>query len=80
MGTEPLYEIGLVVNHNFPQPIPAKGSAIFFHIWRNCSSGTAGCTAMSYDNLERIIYWLDKVKNPVLIQLPYHVYSQLQLA
>lgn len=78
MRAEPLYEIGLVVNHNFPQPQPGKGSAIFFHIWRNRNAGTAGCTAMSYDQLERILRWLDKSKNPALVQLPYHVYSQLQ--
>lgn len=78
MRKEPLYQIGLVVNHNFPQPQPGRGSAIFFHTWRNCDTGTAGCTAMKHDHLERIIYWLDKSKNPVLIQLPYPVYTQLQ--
>lgn len=78
MRAEPLYEIGLVVNHNFPQPKPGKGSAIFFHIWRNCNAGTAGCTAMSHDQLERILHWLDKSKNPALVQLPYHVYFELQ--
>lgn len=78
MREEPLYEIGLVINHNFPQPKPGKGSAIFFHRWRNRNAGTAGCTAMSQDNLEKLISWLEKSKNPALIQLPYPIYSQLQ--
>ena len=78
MREEPLYELGLVIHHNFPQPKPGKGSAIFFHRWRNCNSGTAGCTAMSQVHLEKILYWLDKSKNPVLVQLPYPVYTQLQ--
>lgn len=78
MREEPLYEIGLVVNHNFPQPNPGKGSAIFLHIWLNCNTGTPGCTAMSRDQLKRVLHWLDKRKNPVLIQLPTYIYSQLQ--
>ena len=78
MRKEPLYEIGCVINHNFPQPKPGKGSAIFFHRWRNYNAGTAGCTAMSQDNLEKILCWLDKSKSPVLVQLPYQVYLQLQ--
>jgi hypothetical protein len=65
-----LYEIGLVVHHNWPQPIPGRGSAIFFHIWRSKDLGTAGCTAMSRHHLEHLLFWLDPGKNPLLIQLP----------
>lgn len=78
MRSEPLYEIGLCINHNCPKPQPGKGSAIFFHLWRNAESGTAGCTAMARENLEKILGWLDKNKNPTLIQLPSSIYSKWQ--
>lgn len=78
MGAEPLYEIGFVVNHNFPSPQPGSGSAIFFHIWRNEQSGTAGCTAMAHEDLAAILTWLDSSENPVLVQLPRQAYDRLQ--
>lgn len=78
MREEPLYELGLVINHNLPNPKAAKGSAIFFHQWRNKNTGTAGCTAMNFNSLKKVIYWLEKNKNPALIQLPNSLYSELQ--
>lgn len=77
MRKEPLYEMGLLIHHNLPQPQPGKGSAIFLHKWRTNNMGTAGCTAMSRDDLEQVLSWLEKSKNPALVQLPYPVYSQL---
>lgn len=78
MGEEPLYAIGWVINHNFPHPQLGFGSAIFFHIWRNDQSGTAGCTAASKEELSSILLWMDKRKNPVLIQLPQGEYDRFQ--
>lgn len=78
MGEEPLYAIGLVVNYNFPNPKANAGSAIFLHIWRNESSGTAGCTAMNQKDLNHILFWLDQSKNPALVQLPIQEYHELQ--
>lgn len=78
MRAEPLYELGMVVNHNFPTPQPGAGSAIFLHIWRGENSGTAGCTAMSLESLNTVISWLDKHKSPLLVQLPIHKYDELQ--
>ena len=80
MGEEPLYEIGMIVDHNFPNPQAGAGSAIFLHIWRHENSGTAGCTAMSQENLNNILSWLDKSRNPVLVQLPISQYNQFQNA
>lgn len=74
----PLYELGLVIEHNFPNPVKNAGSAIFFHIWRRGDSGTAGCTAMSRDNLVTLLSWLDQEKDPVLVQLPLAAYCELQ--
>jgi L,D-peptidoglycan transpeptidase YkuD (ErfK/YbiS/YcfS/YnhG family) len=78
MGEEPLYAIGLNVHHNFPNPRANAGSAIFLHIWRGENSGTAGCTAMSQSDLNRILFWLDQRKNPALVQLPLYEYHALQ--
>lgn len=78
MGLQPLYILGLVIHHNFPNPQKGRGSAIFFHLWRNAVSGTAGCTAMSHENLSEILSWLDKEKNPIFVQLPSQIYLQNQ--
>lgn len=78
MSQEPLYAIGVNVHHNFPNPKANAGSAIFFHIWRDKISGTGGCTAMSQADLNSILFWLDKRKNPTLVQLPLSEYLALQ--
>lgn len=78
MSKEPLYAIGLVINHNFPNPKAGMGSAIFFHIWEQEHFGTKGCTAMSRENLTTILSWLKRDKNPALVQLPLFKYNELQ--
>ncbi len=78
MGEQPLYQLGIALNHNFPDPKPAAGSAIFLHIWRSANSGTAGCTALDLQNLSKIISWLEEKKKPLLIQLPIHEYKRVQ--
>src|SRR5262249_17763448 len=77
MALVPRYKIGLVINHNFPDPQHGKGSAIFFHIWRHENAYTAGCTAMSEENLIKLLRWVNKDKKPVLVQLPYPAYVEL---
>ena len=78
MKNEPLYELGMIIHHNFPNPKMGAGSAIFFHIWQQEDSNTAGCTAMSRENLSLVLSWLEKEKNPALVQLPLFVYHELQ--
>lgn len=78
MAREPLYKIGLAINHNFPNPQIGAGSAIFFHIWQDEHSGTAGCTAMSEKYLTAILSWLEGNKHPVLVQLPICAYHELK--
>lgn len=80
MAEIPVYDLGCVVHHNFPQPQVGAGSAIFLHIWTNAETGTAGCTAMARDNLFQLLNWLDKSKNPLLVQLPLSEYLRLQKA
>ncbi len=63
-----LYDIAVFVQYNWPHPIPNKGSALFLHRLRSKDQGTEGCTAMEYDNLIRLVQWLDSKQEPVLIQ------------
>lgn len=62
------YEIGIVVGHNKEQ-IAKAGSCIFLHVQSQEKSPTAGCTSMSIDEIKKIVQWLDKSKNPILIQI-----------
>ncbi len=71
-----LFKYGFFVNHN-PKQIPGKGSCIFFHLWRNAESFTAGCTALSETDMYSIISWLDYEKKPLLIQMPAKEYAAL---
>ncbi len=65
-----LYKRGLVINHNMGPVMPKYGSAIFFHIWKSASATTAGCTATTQKNMERLLAWLSPEAKPILIQLP----------
>ena len=62
------YELGIVVEHNKNQE-KRRGSCIFLHVEKFKGAGTAGCTSMSLEHITKIIYWLDKSKNPILIQI-----------
>jgi len=62
------YELGIVVEHNKNQ-VKQRGSCIFLHIEKFKGAGTAGCTSMSLKNIKKIVHWLDKNKNPILIQV-----------
>jgi L,D-peptidoglycan transpeptidase YkuD (ErfK/YbiS/YcfS/YnhG family) len=62
-----LYKYGVVINYNMNPVIKGKGSAIFLHVWKNRSAGTAGCVAVPEESMTRILKWLEKSKNPVII-------------
>jgi L,D-peptidoglycan transpeptidase YkuD (ErfK/YbiS/YcfS/YnhG family) len=65
-----VYELGIVVKHNTDPAVPAKGSAIFLHLWSGPDKPTVGCTAMSRELFLKLLQWLDPSKKPLLIQLP----------
>ena len=71
------YRFGVMLEHNWSQ-IPGSGSCIFFHVWDSDRDGTAGCTAVSLVNLERLIHWLDAEKCPLIVQLPKTEYLRLK--
>jgi L,D-peptidoglycan transpeptidase YkuD (ErfK/YbiS/YcfS/YnhG family) len=57
---DPQYDLVLVTDWNWAQPIPGKGSAIFLHRWRRPCAPTAGCIAMAASDL----FWLAKRLRP----------------
>jgi L,D-peptidoglycan transpeptidase YkuD (ErfK/YbiS/YcfS/YnhG family) len=61
------YRHAVVINYNAARE-PGKGSAIFLHVWKSEEQPTAGCTAVSEENLERILQWLDPRRAPFIIQ------------
>lgn len=62
-----LYRWGIAVAHN-PRRQPQAGSCIFIHLWRGEGRPTAGCTAMSPENLLHVLAWLDPILEPRLVQ------------
>ena len=51
---DPLYDLVLVTDWNWPDAVPGKGSAIFLHQWRRPGYPTAGCVAFSRRDLRWI--------------------------
>jgi len=70
------YELGVFVGYNSYPVEKGRGSCIFLHIWKDSTSGTAGCTAMERRNLERIVAWASPAKNPYLVQMPKDIYDK----
>ncbi|MED4534416.1 L,D-transpeptidase family protein [Metabacillus fastidiosus] len=62
-----LYKYGVHIRYNDDPIVKGKGSAIFLHVWRNSSSPTAGCVAVSEQNARNILLWLNEKKNPQII-------------
>ncbi|MDE1167746.1 MAG: hypothetical protein PW845_20820 [Pseudomonas sp.] len=69
-----LYRKGIFIQHNTPATATA-GSCIFFHIWRNPTSPTLGCTAMDPASLSGLLTWLDPQQAPLLVQMPEAQYE-----
>ena len=72
------YRLGITVDHNTAPRKAGCGSCIFIHIWKSDSTGTSGCTAMTGDNMEKVLRWVDPAQHPVLVQLPRSEYERLQ--
>ena len=63
-----LFDYVLVINYNTENTISGAGSGIFFHEWQQQYYGTHGCTATTTDNVVKIMDWIDRSKNPVIIE------------
>jgi D-alanyl-D-alanine dipeptidase len=73
-----VYKFGIFVDYNVKPAIPNMGSCIFMHIWGGSTEPTAGCTAMKESDILKLIGFLDKKKNPILVQVPESEYSKLK--
>ncbi len=51
---DPLYDLVIVTDWNWPNAVPGKGSAIFIHQWRRPGFPTEGCLAFRRDHLHWI--------------------------
>lgn len=61
----PAYRYGVNIGFNLEQ-IPGRGNGIFLHC--STESGyTAGCVSVSTDNMVKILQWLDRSRNPMII-------------
>lgn len=51
---DPLYDLVLLTDWNWPHAVPGRGSAIFLHQWRRPGFPTEGCIAFARANLLRV--------------------------
>jgi len=51
---DPLYDLVLITDWNWPNAVPGMGSAIFLHQWRRPGYPTEGCIAFRRDHLRWI--------------------------
>lgn len=58
------YDYCVFIEYNTNPVVPGKGSAFFLHVG---SSPTAGCVAISEDDMVSTLRWLDKEKNPQIL-------------
>ena len=52
---DPMYDLVLITDWNWPRAVKGRGSAIFVHQWRRPGYPTAGCVAVSRGDLHRIV-------------------------
>jgi D-alanyl-D-alanine dipeptidase len=73
-----VYKFGIFVDYNVNPAKAQAGSCIFMHIWSGSNSPTAGCTAMKERDILKLINFLDKSKNPILVQAPLAEYEKMK--
>ena len=52
---DPLYDLVLLTDWNWPNAVPGHGSAIFIHQWRRPGYPTEGCIALRRDHLGWVV-------------------------
>jgi hypothetical protein len=67
LRSDGLYQWGAFIANN-PSCKPGRGSCIFFHLWSGPGQPTAGCTAMTEENVVKLLSWLDPIREPRLVQ------------
>ena len=61
------YEVGCVIEWNTNAPVPGRGSAIFFHVWKGPEESTSGCVAVCEHDARALLAWLDRGREPVFV-------------
>ena len=61
------YKYCMVIEYNTNPVVKGKGSAIFFHLNKTGNESTAGCVAITEENMLRVLKWLDPKSNPHII-------------
>ncbi len=51
---DPMYDLVILTDWNWPYAVKGRGSAIFIHQWRGPGRSTAGCVAFRRDHLRWI--------------------------
>jgi D-alanyl-D-alanine dipeptidase len=54
------YSRVIELKYNTDPAVPGKGSCIFLHVWKNAETGTAGCVAMSSEDMETLLAWIER--------------------
>lgn len=75
---DPMYDLVLITDWNYPRATPGQGSCIFLHQWRRPGYPTAGCVAFRRDHLRAIAARLmpgDRLIVPPLAVGHYHAGS-----
>lgn len=62
-----LYKYGVVIEYNTSPVVKGYGSAIFLHVWGGRDVATAGCIAISEENILHILEWLNPDAKPMII-------------
>ena len=62
-----LYKYAIVIEYNTDPIVPGKGSAIFLHVWRDDQTPTAGCVAVSEEDLLKLLTWLKADSEPIIV-------------
>jgi L,D-peptidoglycan transpeptidase YkuD (ErfK/YbiS/YcfS/YnhG family) len=60
------YKYCIVIEYNTDPVIKGNGSAIFLHIWKGEGIPTAGCVAVSEEDIIKIFGWLDPAASPLI--------------
>jgi L,D-peptidoglycan transpeptidase YkuD (ErfK/YbiS/YcfS/YnhG family) len=71
------YRLGFVIEHN-AAGAAMGGSCIFAHVWKSPADATAGCTAMSDEDMQSLLKWLDQQRTPRFVLLPRDEYARLR--
>jgi len=64
------------IRHNADDPVPGKGSAIFFHIRRGVTRPSVGCTTMAEKDIVGMMRWLKESRKPHYAVLPWSEYQK----